>query len=161
MLRLFGIRPNRLLIALAGLGVIAHRDGPVAADGGEVVVEVPVPAAARAVVGDALAQPVPLHRPGRRFGVGIRPGTCLRRRASSAAWSRASRAQPRAWPCSTWTGRPAGARSVTRCPNARQAQAPKHSVPELIEAEADGWVEKGGVRDLMYAFTASTELADR
>jgi hypothetical protein len=32
-------------------------------------VEVPVPAAARAVVGDPLAQPVPLHRPDGGFGI--------------------------------------------------------------------------------------------
>ena len=43
--------------------IIADRGGPVAVDGGEVMVEVPVLAASRAVVGDALAQPVPLQRP--------------------------------------------------------------------------------------------------
>jgi len=40
-------------------------------------VEVPVPAAARAVIGDALAQPVPLHRPGCRFGVQDQAGDLL------------------------------------------------------------------------------------
>jgi hypothetical protein len=30
--------------------------------------------------------------------------------------------QPGAWPCSTWMGRPAGARSVTCCPQVAQSQ---------------------------------------
>ena len=33
-------------------------------------------------------------------------GSRSRRAVSSAAWSRDSRAQPGAWPCSAWTGRP-------------------------------------------------------
>jgi len=45
-----------------------------------------------------------------------------RRSASSAAWSRASRAQPAAWPSSAWRGRPPGARSVTCCPQPGQGQ---------------------------------------
>ena len=45
----------------SSVAVIADRGGPVAVDSGEVMVEVPVPAASRAVVGDALAQPVPLQ----------------------------------------------------------------------------------------------------
>ena len=42
---------------------------PVPVDRRDVVTEVPAPAAARTVTGDALAQPVPLRRPGCRSGV--------------------------------------------------------------------------------------------
>jgi hypothetical protein len=44
-------------------------------------------------------------------------GICSRCRSSSTVWSRANRAQPGPWPCSRWTGRPSGARSVTCCPH--------------------------------------------
>jgi hypothetical protein len=57
-----------------GIAVIADRSGPVAVDSREVVVEVPAPAAARAVIFDPLAQPVPLQLAYRGFGVQDQPG---------------------------------------------------------------------------------------
>ena len=52
-----------------GVAVVADCGCPVAVDGCQVMVEVPVPAAARAIVGDALAQPVSLQQADRGFGV--------------------------------------------------------------------------------------------
>jgi hypothetical protein len=57
-----GDRDSRVQV---GTTVVADRAGPVAADGGNVGVEVAVPAAPRAVILNPLRQPVPLHRPGR------------------------------------------------------------------------------------------------
>src|SRR5260370_26503650 len=59
------------------VAVIADRSGPLAIDGGKVMVTVPVPAAARAVIGDPLTQPVPLHRTGGGFGVQDQAGKLL------------------------------------------------------------------------------------
>ena len=52
-----------------GVAVVADRGGPVPVDGGNVVVEVAVPAAPRAVIGDPPGQPVPLHRADRVLGM--------------------------------------------------------------------------------------------
>jgi hypothetical protein len=60
-----------------GIAVVADRGGPVAVNGGQVMVEVPAPAAARAVILDPLAQPVPLHRADRGFGVQDQAGDLL------------------------------------------------------------------------------------
>ena len=57
-----------------GEAVITNRPGPVAVDGGDVVVEVAMPAAARAVIGDRPGQPVPLDGAGRVIGVQDQPG---------------------------------------------------------------------------------------
>jgi hypothetical protein len=94
-----------------GPAVIADRGGPVAVDSREVMVEVPTPAAARAVIFDPLAQPMPLQRTGRRFGVQDQAGDLLPA-AFVVGLVAASRTLPGAWPCSTWTGRPLAARSV-------------------------------------------------
>ena len=67
-------RDARMQVRVA---VVTDRGGPVAVDGREVVVEVPAPAAARAVIFDPLAQPVPLQRAGRRFGVQDQAGQLL------------------------------------------------------------------------------------
>ena len=64
--------------------------------------------AARAVIDDPPGQPVPLDGADRVVGVQDQPGQPVPRRASSVAWSRASRAQPAAWPSLEWTGRPPG-----------------------------------------------------
>jgi len=65
---------NREARVQVGIAVIADRASPVAADGGQVVVEVAVPAATRAIIGDRPGQPVPLHGAGRVFGVQDQPG---------------------------------------------------------------------------------------
>jgi len=60
-----------------GIAVIAERVSPVAVDGGQVVAEVAVPAAARAVIGDRPGQPVPLQGADRVLGVQDQPGQPL------------------------------------------------------------------------------------
>jgi hypothetical protein len=57
-----------------GVAVVAHRGGPVAVRGGQVVVEVPVPAAPGAVVDDRGGQPVPLQPAVGGFGAGDQAG---------------------------------------------------------------------------------------
>jgi len=52
----------------------ADSSGPVAVDGGQVMVEVAVPAAARAVIGDPPGQPVPLQGTDQVFGMQDQPG---------------------------------------------------------------------------------------
>lgn len=105
-----------------GVAVIADRGGPVAVDGGEIVVVVPVPAAARAIIANPLAQPMPLRRADCRFRVQDQAGDLL---AAPVVLSGLVTGQPsaaRAWPCSMWTGRPLAALSVTCCPHSAQVQ---------------------------------------
>lgn len=52
-----------------GVAVVADRRAPVPADSRDVVLEIAMPAAPRAIIGDPLAQPVPLYRSGRGLRV--------------------------------------------------------------------------------------------
>jgi hypothetical protein len=60
-----------------GIAVIADGAGPVTLDGGQAVVEVAVPATARAVIGDPPGHPVPLEGTDRLVGVQDKPGQPL------------------------------------------------------------------------------------
>ena len=106
------------------------------------MMEVTVPAAPRAVIGDPLRQPVPLHLPGRGLRMYDQPRQPLAALLLFGGLVGSQRAQPGAWPCSTWTVRPAGARSVACCPHPGQSQhSAGNRLPLPVSVCREYWAE--------------------